>query len=86
MIGSALPQGLSARVIYALSFWHYELYFLAYVYRAVPLSVFKRDAILMKCAALATLGAAYFSAPLDWVSMCHTKPYRSEPMNVGENV
>jgi hypothetical protein len=56
-------------VIYALSFWHYYLYWLAYRFGAVPLPVFKRDAVLMKTAALLALGLAYLSAPVDPLSI-----------------
>lgn len=55
--------------IYALSFWHYYLYWLAYRFGAVPLAVFKRDAVLMKTAALSALGFAYLCAPVDPLSL-----------------
>ena len=55
--------------VYALSGWHYLLYFLAYFYGAVPLAMFRRDAIAMKAVALAAFGVAYFAAPLDWRSI-----------------
>lgn len=53
--------------IYALSFWHYYLYWLAYRFGAVPLAVFKRDAVLMKTAALSALGFAY---PIRQTNIC----------------
>ena len=53
----------------ALSFWHYALYWLAYRYRAVPLSIFKRDAVVMKSVSLLALGTAYFATPLDLWSL-----------------
>jgi hypothetical protein len=55
--------------IYALSFWHYYLYWLAYRYGAIPLATFKRDAVVAKTVSLAALSAAYFVAPLDLVSL-----------------
>ena len=55
--------------VYALSFWHYYLYWLAYYFGAVSLSVFKRDAILMKTASLAALGYVYLSVPWNVASM-----------------
>lgn len=58
-----------AAAVYALSFWHYLLYALAYAFGAVPHAVFKRDAILMKGAALAAFAFAYFAAPIDPLSL-----------------
>jgi protein-S-isoprenylcysteine O-methyltransferase Ste14 len=55
--------------IYALSFWHYYLYWLAYRYGAVPLAAFKRDAVVAKTVSLAALSLAYFAAPLDPLSL-----------------
>ena len=58
-----------ALAVCALSFWHYALYWLAYRYRAVPLAIFKRDAVVMKSVSLLVLGAAYFAAPPDLWSL-----------------
>ncbi|MGD9720181.1 MAG: methyltransferase [Pirellulales bacterium] len=58
-----------ATAIYALSFWHYYLYWLAYRYGAVAPQSFKRDAILMKTASLALFGWAYAQSPLDVASL-----------------
>jgi len=58
-----------ALVVCALSFWHYALYWLAYRYRAVPLAIFKRDAVVMKSVSLLVLGSAYFATPLDLWSL-----------------
>lgn len=55
--------------IYALSLWHYYLYALAYVFGAVSLTVFKRDAIAMKTVALLAFAAAYLASPVDLVSL-----------------
>lgn len=68
----AWAGGRPAAAIYALSFWHYYLYWLAYRHGSVPLPVFKRDAVTMKTAALAALGIAYFAAPLDGLSLAVT--------------
>lgn len=48
--------------VYALSLWHYYIYGLAYLFRAVPLPVFKRDAVLMKGVALAAIAPFYLAA------------------------
>ncbi len=55
--------------IYALSFWHYYVYWLAYLFRAAPLAAFKRDAIIMKSVSIAVLGGAFFSATPDYLSL-----------------
>ncbi|HVX11506.1 MAG TPA: methyltransferase [Pirellulales bacterium] len=56
--------------VYALGFWHYYLYGLAYRFGAVAIEVFKRDAILMKSVSLGLCGWAYFSGHVDVVSIC----------------
>ncbi len=53
----------------ALSFWHYYLYALAYRYGAIPLSQFKRDAMLMKSVALLVLAWVYLAAPIEPASL-----------------
>ena len=55
--------------IYALSFWHYYVYWLAFRYGALPLAVFRRDAVAMKTMSLAALGMVYLAAPLDLASL-----------------
>jgi len=65
-MGVASPHELG---VYALSFWHYYLYWLAWRHGRVPLAVFRRDAVLMKSLALMALGMAYFAAPIDWLSL-----------------
>ena len=62
-------DGHLSLVIYALSFWHYYLYWLAFYFCAVPLGTFRRDAVATKTVALAALGAAYLAAPPDPVSL-----------------
>ncbi len=69
ILGLAWLDGNAALAVYALGFWHYLLYFLAYRYGAIGHAAFKRDAVAMKSVALAALGAAYFSAPLDALSL-----------------
>jgi protein-S-isoprenylcysteine O-methyltransferase Ste14 len=59
----------AALAVYALGFWHYLVYFLAYRYGAIAHAAFKRDAVAMKTVALGALGAAYLSAPLDALSL-----------------
>jgi hypothetical protein len=68
-LGSARVSTDPAASVYAVSFWHYYLYWLAYRYRAVPLAVFKRDAVLAKGVSLAALGIVYFSYPLAPLSL-----------------
>ena len=58
--------------IYALSFWHYYAYWLAYRHGAVALDVFMRDSILLKTVSLAALGVAYVNAAPDGVSLAVT--------------
>lgn len=65
----AWAAGDPSLAIYALSGWHYVLYFLAFFYGAVPLAMFRRDAIAMKAIALAAFGVAYVAAPIDGLSM-----------------
>lgn len=55
--------------VYALSFWHYYLYWLACCLATVSLSVFKRDAIAMKTVSLVALGVAYLSGRPDPASL-----------------
>lgn len=63
VIGVTLPGGHWTIAIYALSFWQYPLYALAFVFGTVAHDVFKRDAVLMKGVSLAVLALAYFAAP-----------------------
>ncbi len=62
-------HGHGPLAIYALSFWHYVLYWLAYRHGAVAMRVFKRDAVMMKTVSLVALGFAYFATPLDALSL-----------------
>ncbi len=55
--------------VYSLSFWHYLLYGLAYRFGVVPLTEFKREALLMKSVSLITLALVYLSASLDYLSI-----------------
>ncbi len=68
-IAGAVAYGLNIGVaVYSVSFWHYYVYWLAYVFRAVPHATFKRDAVLMKSVSLAALGWAFFSGNPDILS------------------
>jgi hypothetical protein len=62
-IGSWPGSGPSSST--ALSFWHYLIYALAFVLRAVPLPVFERDAVLMKGVSLAAFAAVYLTVTPD---------------------
>lgn len=66
---SAWLAGSQAIAVYALAFWHYLLYALAYRFGAVPLATLKRDAVLMKGASLLGLASAYLTAPLEVASL-----------------
>jgi hypothetical protein len=55
--------------VYALSYWHYFLYWLAYYFGSVSLPVFQRDALAMKTVSLVALAVAYFAAPLNFISL-----------------
>jgi len=55
--------------VYALSFWHYFVYWLGYLFCAAPLASFKRDAIMMKSVAMGILGWAFLSGAPDPLSV-----------------
>jgi hypothetical protein len=69
VLAATLPGGTEALAVYALSFWHYALYWLAYRHGCMRQDVFMRDAVLMKSVALLALGWAYLAAPADWLSL-----------------
>lgn len=69
LLSLAWLAGSHAMAVYALAFWHYVLYALAYRHGAVPLPVFKRDAVLMKGASLLALGSAYVAGAPDPLSL-----------------
>ena len=60
----SLPLG-----VYLLSFWHYDLYWLAFAFGAIAFDVFKRDAVAMKTVSVAALAFVYLRAPIDPVSL-----------------
>ena len=64
-----VSRGHLPPALYAMSFWHYYLYGLAFVYGAVSLGSFKRDAIVMKTASLAALACAYLAGSPDFLSV-----------------
>jgi Phospholipid methyltransferase len=63
VLAVTVSGGHLSLAIYALSFWHYYLYGLAYWLGAVSLDVFKRDAVAMKAVSLIALGVVYLPAP-----------------------
>jgi hypothetical protein len=69
VLAVAALDGRWSIAVYALSFWHYYLYALAYFLRAVPLARFKRDAIVMKSLSLAMLASVYLTAGPSWPSL-----------------
>jgi hypothetical protein len=69
MLGMATHASNAPIVVYALSFWHYEIYALAFLYRAVDLTVFKRDAVITRTISLIAFGWVYFAEPLSSPSL-----------------
>lgn len=59
--------GSPALAVYALSFWHYLLYWQAYRYGVVQPARFRRDAILMKSVALTALASVYLTQAWHWI-------------------
>jgi len=47
--------------VYALSFWHYLVYALAYFFREISLKHFKRDAIILKSVSVAALAYVFLT-------------------------
>lgn len=68
LLGAGLEQCLPLAV-YALSFWHYYLYWLAFAYGVPSFDVFKRDAVALKAVSVAALAAIYLAQPLESVSL-----------------
>ena len=68
LLGAGLHRSLPLAV-YALSFWHYYLYWLAFAFGVPSFDVFKRDAVALKAASVAVLTAVYLAQPLDSVSL-----------------
>ncbi len=69
VVGIGMLGGRWLVVVWLLSFWHYLIYALAFVFRTVPIAVFERDAMLMKGVSLVVFGALYLTAPLDLLSL-----------------
>jgi hypothetical protein len=53
VVAVALASGHWQPAVYALSFWHYLVYALAFLWRQIPHGAFMRDAMLLKAVALA---------------------------------
>ena len=68
LLGAALDRSQPAAV-YLLSFWHYYLYWLAFILGTIPFDVFKRDAVAMKTVSVAALASVYLAEPLDLASL-----------------
>lgn len=62
VVGIAQASGQWTALIIALSFWHYYVYALAFLFRLVPLALFKRHAVVLKTVALVAFGAVYLPA------------------------
>ena len=69
VLALAFVADAPALAVYALSFWHYGLYWLAYRHGAIEPGVFRRDAVLTKTLSLAALGYAYFGTPPHLLSL-----------------
>lgn len=69
VLGLAWLADSQAFAVYALAFWHYLLYALAYRYGAVPLAIFKRDAVLMKGVSLLALASSCVALPVEGLSL-----------------
>lgn len=54
--------------VYGLSFWHYYLYGLAFRFGEISLTVFKRDAVVMKSVSLVLCGYIYLLTPANLAS------------------
>lgn len=75
LIGAVLlTSGLArqpALAAYALGFWHYLLYWWAYRHGAVQPARFRRDAMVMKGVALASLASIYAAQPWHWTQLSY---------------
>ena len=69
LLGVGILAGQWTVVVYGLSFWHYAIYALAFVLRAVTLPVFERDAVLLKAVSLAVFAAVYLTVTPDLLSL-----------------
>jgi hypothetical protein len=69
MIGTGIVASTTSIVVYAVSFWQYWIYALAFLYRATSLPVFKRDALITRSASLVALAWVYFAEPLNALSI-----------------
>ncbi len=69
VLASGVMAGSPALAVYALSYWHYLLYWWAYRYGMVAGERFRRDAIAMKSVALLALAYAYLGAPAHPLSL-----------------
>ncbi len=63
VLAASYAAGSAALAVYALSFWHYLLYWWAYRYGAVSPQRFRREALLMKSVAMVALGAVVLTLP-----------------------
>jgi len=62
ILATAWWIGHAELAVYALSFWHYAVYALAFLLRRVTVATFKTDAFLLKGAALLAFGWAYLDS------------------------
>ena len=69
LLGIGALAGQWGVAVYALSFWHYPIYALAFVLRAVRLAVFERDAVFMKGVSLAAFAAVYLTVTPNFLSL-----------------
>jgi hypothetical protein len=59
----------SAAAVYAVSFWQYAVYALAFLHRRVSLEAFQHDAYLTRTASLVAFAWVYLSSPIDVLSL-----------------
>lgn len=59
----------TAAAVYAVSFWQYAVYALAFLHRRVSLEAFQHDAYLTRTASLVAFAWAYLSSPIDVLSL-----------------
>lgn len=55
--------------VYALSFWHYVTYALAFLLRQIDIRHFSNDAIALKTVAVGAIALPYLSMPVDLISI-----------------
>lgn len=68
-IAAVKTKPAASSAVYAVAFWHYYLYALAYFLGRIPIAGFRRAAVFMKCVSLASFAIVYFAAPVHALSL-----------------